>query len=71
MITLLGVIFMPSKCLAENHIWSFREQTRNYYCPKCNKTFPMGLFADNGIYTEPSIADITATLTCKNGACQI
>ncbi len=69
MITLLGVIIMPSKCISENHIWNCNEN--GYYCPKCNKSFELGLFSNTEINNEPSIADITATLSCRNGACEI
>ncbi|NJD78250.1 MAG: hypothetical protein FIB08_14355 [Candidatus Methanoperedens sp.] len=56
-------------CAALNHSWVCL--TDGYYCPICNRSFPLGIWAKAEEKKIPALLEIAAKASCPRGSCEI
>jgi hypothetical protein len=56
-------------CAALNHSWICAKD--GYYCPTCNRSFPLGIWAKTEDNKTPALVELAAKAPCPRGSCEI
>jgi len=59
----------PEVCAALNHSWLCLKD--GYYCPVCNRSFPLGIWAKSENDKIPVILELAAKASCPKDSCNI
>ncbi|HWQ95818.1 MAG TPA: hypothetical protein VN368_00450 [Candidatus Methylomirabilis sp.] len=56
-------------CAALNHSWVCLKD--GYYCPTCDRSFPLGIWATAEEDKTPPLSEFTAKVSCPWGSCDM